>query len=116
MISRASAKFLRGSAQKTRLVADLIRGKRVEEALSILRFTRKVASRELEKVLRSAVANAEENPELHDVDDLYVRSIVVDQGPTLKRIQPRAMGRAFRILKRSQHVTIQLEERRQGGA
>ena len=100
MIAKASIKYRRGSAQKARLVADMIRGKRVEEALSILRFSQKTAARDMAKLLNAAVANAEQNPELRDVDNLFISRITVDVGPSMKRIQPRAMGRAFRIIKR----------------
>jgi len=116
MIAKASIRYRRGSAQKARLVADMIRGKRVEEALSILQFSRKFVARDLAKLLNSAVANAEQNPELRDVDNLFISRITVDEGPMMKRIQPRAMGRAFRILKRSSHICLQLEEKRETGA
>jgi large subunit ribosomal protein L22 len=111
MIAKASMNYRKGSAQKTRLVADMIRGKRVEEALSILKFSRKLAARDIYKLLNSAVANAEQNPELRDVDNLFISRITVDGGPMMKRIQPRAMGRAFRILKRSCHIDVQLDEK-----
>jgi large subunit ribosomal protein L22 len=116
MIAKASMKYRRGSAQKARLVADMIRGKRVEEALSILRFSQKNAAKDLAKLLNSAVANAEQNPELRDVDNLFISRITVDVGPSMKRIQPRAMGRAFRIIKRSSHINLQLDEKRETGA
>jgi large subunit ribosomal protein L22 len=113
MIAKASMRHRKGAAQKARLVADMIRGKRVEEALSILRFSRKYAARDIARLLNSAVANAEQNPELRDVDNLYISRITVDGGPMMKRIQPRAMGRAFRILKRSSHINLQLDEKRE---
>jgi large subunit ribosomal protein L22 len=97
------------SPQKTRLVVDQIRGKRVEEALSILRFSPRAAAREIEKLLRSAVANAEQREERVDVDRLRVSRAAVDPGPSLKRVRFRAMGRAFRILKRSCHVSLELD-------
>ncbi len=116
MIAKASMKYRKGSAQKARLVADMMRGKRVEEALSILKFSRKSAADDMLKLLNSAVANAEQNPELRDVDNLYISRITVDGGPMMKRIQPRAMGRAFRILKRSSHINLQLDEKREVSA
>ena len=116
MIAKASVKYLKGSAQKARLVADMIRGKSVEEAVSILHYCRKTVARDVEKLLHSAVANAEQNPDLHDVDNLFVSRIAVDQGPSMKRIRPRAMGRAFRILHRTSHITIHLDERLEGEA
>jgi large subunit ribosomal protein L22 len=89
---------------------DLIRGKNVAEAFAILKFTPKVGAEVVEKVLRSAVANAENNFDM-DVDKLYVSSAFVDQGPTLKRIHPRSRGQAFKILKRTSHVTIVVNEK-----
>ena len=89
---------------------DLIRGKNVAEAFAILKFTPKVGADVIEKVLKSAVANAENNFDMN-VDKLYVSSAYVDQGPTLKRIHPRSRGQAFRILKRTAHVTVVVEER-----
>ncbi len=109
----AKLRYHRSSAQKVRLVADLIRGKDVEEAANILRQTRKAAARPMEKLLRSAVANAEHRDEQLDTDLLYVKSIFVDEGPTLKRIRPAPMGRAFRILKRMSHITIKLDTRQE---
>ena len=97
------------SAQKARLVADLIRGKKVEEALDILTFSPKKAARVIKKVLESAIANAEHN-EGADVDELRVSSIYVDEGLTLKRIKPRAKGRADRIRKRTCHITVKLAD------
>lgn len=116
MIAKASMKYRKGSAQKARLVADMIRGKRVEEAMTILRLSRKTAARDMTRLLNSAVANAEQNPELRDVDNLFISRITVDGGPVMKRIQPRAMGRAFRIIKRTSHISLQLEEKRETGA
>lgn len=97
------------SAQKARLAADLVRGKRVEEALDILTFSPKKASSIIKKVLESAIANAEHNDGL-DVDELKVSTIHVDEGPVLKRIKPRAKGRADRILKRTCHITVKVAE------
>jgi len=99
----------RGSAQKTRLVADQIRGKGVEQALDILNFSDKKAASLIKKVLESAIANAEHN-EGADVDELKVSSIFVDEGTSLKRIKPRAKGRADRILKRTCHITIKVAD------
>lgn len=105
METKAIAKYIRISPRKARLVVDLIRGKKVEEALAILRFTPQISTEPVSKVLKSAIANAEHNLELSP-DDLYVTKIYVDQGPTLKRIMPRAQGRADRIRKRTSHITV----------
>jgi ribosomal protein L22 len=104
---RASAKYVRGSARKARLVADHIRGKDVLEARKVLGFSPRHAARDLEKLLNSAVANAEHNHELVG-DDLRVKEVRVDEGPTLKRWRPRAQGRATRINKRTAHMSIAL--------
>ena len=101
----AVAKYIRMSPQKIRLVADLIRGKRVEEALNILSFTPKASAPLISKVLKSAIANAGV-----DVDTLMVKHITVDEGPTMKRYRARAMGRGTTILKRSSHIKIVVEE------
>lgn len=97
------------SAQKARLVADQIRGKRVEEALQLLTFSPRKGAEVIRKVLNSAIANAEHN-EGADVDELKVSTIFVDEGMTMKRIRPRAKGRADRILKRSCHITVKLAD------
>ncbi len=97
------------SAQKVRLVADQVRGMRVEEALGLLEFSTKKAAHIVKKVLDSAIANAENN-EGADVDELKVSSIFVDEGMTMKRLRPRAKGRADRILKRSCHITIKVAD------
>ena len=110
MEARAIAKYVRISPKKVRQVINLIRNKPVNEALLILRFLPKKAARIVEKVLKSAIANAENNFEM-DVDRLYVHRIFVDQGPTLKRIRPRAMGRAFLIRKRTSHITVVVKEK-----
>ena len=102
---RAQAKYVRTSARKARLVCDHIRGKDVSEARSILAFTPRAAAKPWSKLLESAVANAEHNHELVG-DDLKVVAVFADEGPTLKRFQPRAMGRATRIRKRTSHLTI----------
>jgi large subunit ribosomal protein L22 len=105
MEALAKHKFARGSAQKARLVVDQIRGLHVEKALEILEFSNKGAAVLVKKVLNSAIANAEHN-EGADIDELYVSKIFVDDGPTMKRIKPRAKGRADRILKRTSHITV----------
>ena len=106
----AILKGARISAQKVRLVADQIRGRGVEEALGILQFSGRKGARLLKKVLESAIANAEHNAGA-DIDDLTVSSIFVDEGKTMKRIKPRAKGRADRILNRSCHITIKVAEK-----
>ena len=108
---RAVSKYLRVSAQKTRLVADMVRGKKVDEALILLRFTPKKSGRLITKVLRSAMANAE-NTKAVDLEKLYIKTIKIDQGPRLKRFRPRAMGRATRIIKPSSHITVVLDEKK----
>jgi large subunit ribosomal protein L22 len=115
MPATAVLRHLQASPQKVRLVVDLIRGKGVEEAATILRTTKKSAARPLAKLLRSAVANAESRDGAVDVGKLYVKEAYVDGGPTLKRIRANTMGRAFRILKRQSHVTIKLDTRKTGG-
>jgi large subunit ribosomal protein L22 len=109
MEAKAVAKYLRISPRKVRLVADIVRGKRVADALTILRFTPKKGARLVHKTLQSAVANAE-NTNSMDMDSLVISKIVVDEGPMLKRWRPRAMGRANRILKRTSHVTVVLAD------
>jgi large subunit ribosomal protein L22 len=116
MESVARLKYHRASPQKVRLVADLIRGKDVQEASNVLELTNKAASRTLRKLLKSAVANAENTDPNVDVDQLYVKEIFVDGGPPLKRIRAAPMGRAFRILKRTSHITIKLDTRKGGGS
>jgi large subunit ribosomal protein L22 len=106
----AKHNFARISPQKARLVADLIRGKSVDQALEILTFSNKKAAVMVKKVLESAIANAEHN-EGADIDDLNVAKIFVDEGPVMKRIMPRAKGRADRILKRSSHITVVVADR-----
>jgi large subunit ribosomal protein L22 len=109
MEARAVLRHLRTSPQKTRLVVDLIRGKKVEDALATLTFTEKAVSKDITKLLKSAVANAENTKKLN-VDRLYVKSAFVGHGPSLKRMYSKAMGRGATILKRSCHVTIILDE------
>ena len=106
----AHLRFARISPQKCRLVADQIRGLPVDKALNILAFSPKKAAEMLKKVLESAIANAEHNDGA-DVDDLHVTRVFGDQGPTMKRIMPRAKGRANRILKRTSHITVAVGEK-----
>ena len=110
MEATATLRYLKASPQKVRLVADLIRGKKVDEALSILRFTKKHSAKDLEKLLRSAVANAENSEASVDTDDLVVSKIYVNEGPREKRVQPAPMGRAYRIQKRKAHVTVHVSD------
>jgi large subunit ribosomal protein L22 len=110
MEATATLRYLKASPQKVRLIVDLVRGRKVEEALNILRFTRKTVARDLEKLLRSAVANAENKETGADVDELVVSKIYVDEGPREKRVQPAPMGRAYRIQKRKAHVTIHVSD------
>ncbi len=107
---KAISKYLRVSPQKTRLVADMVRGKSVGDALTLLRFTPKKSARLITKTLRSAIANAESAHTL-ETDNLFIKTIMIDQGPRLKRFRPRAMGRATRIIKPSSHITIVLAEK-----
>lgn len=111
MEARATTKYIRLSPQKARLVVDLIRGKNVNDAMSILRFTKKGATREIEKVLRSAISNAEQKSENVDVDELVVAKAYVNEGPRMKRIRPAPMGRAYRYQRRMSHITVVVEER-----
>lgn len=106
---RAIARYVRISSRKVKVVIDLIRGKSVAEAKAILMYTPKAASAVVEKLLDSAVANAENNLELSR-DNLYVAEVFANQGPTLKRFRPRAQGRATRIRKRTSHITIVLDQ------
>ena len=108
--ARAELKYARISARKVKIVADLIRGKNVEEALAIVKFTPKASSVILEKLLKSAIANAENNHSMSR-EKLYISEIYANQGPTLKRIRPAAKGSAVRIRKRTSHITIVLSER-----
>ncbi|HEY6291126.1 MAG TPA: 50S ribosomal protein L22 [Terriglobia bacterium] len=111
MEAKASSKYLHMSPQKARLVVDLIRGRDAGEALNILRFTKKRATHEIEKVLRSAIANAEQKNEKVDVDRLVVSQAYVGDGPRQKRIRPAPMGRAYRYQRRTSHITVVVEER-----
>ena len=110
MQSRAVLRYTRISPRKAQLVAGLIRSQSAERALGILKFSPKRAARIMEEVLRSAIANAAQNPEVGSVDNLYVSEVYVDAGPTLKRFRPCSMGRAHRIRKRTSHITVVLEE------
>ena len=109
---KSVAKYVRIAPRKVRIVMNLIRGKKVDDAFAILKFTPKRGSRLLEKVLKSAVANAENNFEM-DTDKLYVSTCFVDQGPTLKRIHPRSRGQAFSILKHTSHITVMVAEQQE---
>ena len=106
---KAVAKFVRISPTKVRKTARVVKGRRVEEALNLLGFMPQRSARILGKVIRSAVANADQKPDV-EVDNLSIHNVVVNQGPTLKRFRPRAMGRANRILKRTSHITVILSE------
>ena len=113
IISKAVGRYIRISPQKARLVADTIRDRFVGEALTILHFgEKKKASAIIEKVLRSAIANAQQKVPNVDVDNLYISRIFVNEGPQMKRIRPAPMGRVYRVIKRSSHVHIHLEEKK----
>jgi large subunit ribosomal protein L22 len=116
MEARATSRYIRTSAQKAGLVLDLIRGKKASEALSILRFTKKAVARDIEKALRSAIANAvhmaDKNQKRRlDEDDLFVSKAYAGQGPSQKRVRPAPMGRAYQILKRTAHLTVAVAEK-----
>ncbi|TVT56888.1 50S ribosomal protein L22 [Amycolatopsis cynarae] len=106
----ARARFVRDSPMKVRRVIELIKGRNAQEALAVLRFAPQAASQPVAKVLASAIANAENNLDL-DPDTLWVKNAYADEGPTLKRIRPRAQGRAYRIRKRTSHITVEVESR-----
>lgn len=110
MEAKAVAKYIRISPRKARQVVDLIRGKSVKDALAILKFTPQRAATAVSKVVKSAAANAENNYEM-DKDSLYIAKIFVDQGPTLKRFKPRAMGRADLMRRRTSHITVVVQEK-----
>jgi len=110
MEASAKLKFARLSPQKTRLVVDMVRGKAVQEALNILKFSPQRPADIVAKLVRSAVANAEQKG-VSDVDRLFVKAVFVDQGPDLKRFMPRAQGRATRIRKPTSHITVVLDEK-----
>ncbi len=110
--AHATAKYVRTSAQKAGLVLDLIRGRDVNVALATLRFARKAVARDIEKVLRSAIANAQQKDGFGgDVERLVVNACYADQGPSQKRVRPAPMGRAFRVVKRTAHLTVEVTER-----
>ena len=109
MEARAVGKYIRISPQKARLVADVVKGMNVDKAISTLKFMPKKGAGILRQVIESAVANATQNDEV-DVDHLFIKKIAVDGGPSLKRIRPRAMGRATKIIKRTSHITVILDE------
>ena len=110
--AQATAKYVRTSAQKAGLVLDLIRGRDVNTALATLQFARKGVARDIEKVLRSAIANAQQKDGFGgDVERLFVQACYANQGPSQKRIRPAPMGRAFRIVKRTAHLTVEVAER-----
>jgi len=110
--AHATAKYIRTSAQKAGLVMDLIRGRDVNTALATLKFARKGVARDIEKVLRSAIANATQKDGFGgDVERLFVQACYADQGPSQKRIRPAPMGRAFRVVKRTAHLTVEVTER-----
>ncbi|MBP1635687.1 MAG: rplV [Acidobacteria bacterium] len=112
--AQATAKYTRTSAQKAGLVMDLIRGRDVNAALGLLQFSRKHVARDIAKVLRSAIANAQQQEGFGgDVDRLYVTACYADQGPSMKRIRPAPMGRAFRVVKRTAHLTVRVAEKPQ---
>ncbi len=110
MEAKAVGKSIRISPQKARLVADVIRGMNVDKAITALRYMPKKGAGIIQKVVESAVANATQDDQM-DVDSLYVKKIFIDGGPSLKRIRPRAMGRATRIIKRTSHITVVLDEK-----
>jgi large subunit ribosomal protein L22 len=112
--ARANGKYIRTSAQKAGLVCDLIRGKDVNRALSVLQFAKRTVARDLAKVLRSAVANARQREGFGgDVERLFVSAAFANQGPSQKRVRPAPMGRAFRVVKRTAHLTVEVTERPQ---
>lgn len=113
MQAKAVAKYVRISPRKVRQVVNLIRGKKISDAFAILQFTPNGSTDDVAKVLKSAVANAGHNYDMN-VDDLIITEICVDQGPTLKRIKPRAMGRADQIWKRTSHITVVVGEKKEG--
>lgn len=115
MESKATVRYARVSARKARIVADLVRGRDASEAIEMLQYVHNKPAPILRKLVESAIANAEiaagrESGDL-DIDRLYVKSVTVDQGPTLRRFRPRAHGRAYRILKKTSHITVQLSTR-----
>lgn len=110
MEAKAILRYLRVSPQKARLIVDMIRGKDIQNAIDILKFTRKSTAKDILKLVKSAAANAE-NIKKMDIDKLYVKKAFVDGGPVMKRVNPKAMGRANTVRKRTSHITIVLDER-----
>ena len=114
IVAQATAKYVRTSAQKAGLVLDLIRGKDINRALAALQFSRKSVARDVAKVLRSAVANAQQQEGFGgDVERLFVSKCHADNGPSMKRVRPAPMGRAFRVIKRTTHLTVEVTEKPQ---
>ena len=114
VVAQATAKYVRTSAQKAGLVLDLIRGKDINRALAVLQFSRKSVARDVAKVLRSAVANAQQQDGFGgDVERLFVSKCHADNGPSMKRVRPAPMGRAFRVVKRTTHLTVEVTEKPQ---
>jgi len=111
MAVKSIGRYAKVSPRKARLVIDMIRGRDVPDALDILRTSPKAVARNIEKIVSVALSNAENNEEIADVDTLYIKEAYVDQGPTMKRFRPRAMGRATRIRKRTSHITVVLDEK-----
>ena len=111
MAVKSVGRYIRVAPRKARLVIDLIRGRYVQDALDILQSSHKAIAKTIERLVRTGVANAEHNEDIANVDTLYIKEAYVDQGPTMKRFTPRAMGRATRILKRTSHITIILDEK-----
>jgi len=112
MEAKAESRYVRVSPRKARLVLDLIRGKDAGQAMNLLRFTKKRIASEVEKVLRSAIANAEGKSDTVDVDDLYVSAAYANDGPRAKRIRPAPMGRAYRYQRRTAHIIVRVAEKR----
>ncbi|MBU22876.1 MAG: 50S ribosomal protein L22 [Acidobacteria bacterium] len=115
--AHATARYVRTSAQKAKLVLDVIRGREVNAALATLQYARKAVARDIEKVLRSAIANAQQKDGFTgDVDRLIVSACYANEGPSMKRVRPAPMGRAFRIVKRTAHLTVRVSERQEAAA
>jgi len=111
MAVKSIGRYIRVSPRKARLVVDMIRGRYVYEALDILRNSPKAVAKTIEGIVRVALANAENNDDIADIDTLVIKEAYVDQGPTMKRFRPRAMGRANRLRKRTSHITVILDEK-----
>jgi len=111
MAVKSVGRYIRVSPRKARLVIDMIRGRYAQDAIDILRNSPKSVAKTIEGIVRVAVANAENNEDIDDIDTLYIKEAYVDQGPTMKRFRPRAMGRATRIRKRTIHITVILDEK-----